>query len=68
MGWKGQKLGRGLQALDMGTLQLWGSLGVGEVGTTVGWNAPSLRSGMKIGWQEVFGLCCHLLIFGGPPS
>lgn len=41
MGWQVQERGQSLEALGMGSLQLLGSLGDGEVGTAVGGDAPS---------------------------
>lgn len=46
-----QKLGKGLEALGMGSATL-GATRYGEVGTAMAGDAYSLRSGMETGWRE----------------
>lgn len=54
MGWKVQALGQSLEALGMGSLQLWGHSGVGDVGTAVEGDPPPLRQNGENGaWPPV---------------
>lgn len=54
MGQKVKALGQSLEALGMGSLQLWGHSGVGDVGTAVVGDAPFLRQDGENGaWPSV---------------
>lgn len=48
------ELGQSLEALGMGSLQLWGNSGVGDVGTAVEGDPPPLRQNGENGaWPPV---------------
>lgn len=54
MGWVVQELGQSLETIGMGSLQLWGHSGMGDVGTAVVGDAPSLRQDGENGvWPSV---------------